>query len=79
MACEFNFKAFVKLEAFLFTVMDMTKILPFKKPRAKAKGLCQHGHHKWVIQNSRPFDSQKGQLVTLFICERCGQSKTKGM
>lgn len=53
----------------------MADILPFRKPAARPKGLCQHGFHKWKPVNSRPFDVKTGKLVTCLRCERCGEEK----
>lgn len=57
----------------------MADILPFKKPRAKPLGLCQHGHHKWEIWKDRQFDVKQGRLLTTFRCARCGQEKVKAL
>lgn len=54
----------------------MTNVLPFRKP-VKAKGLCQHGFHKWKIRQDKQFDVQQGRLVTVYRCERCGEQKVK--
>ncbi|HEY9036810.1 MAG TPA: hypothetical protein VIM96_08890 [Pseudomonadales bacterium] len=53
----------------------MADILEFKKPRAKPKGLCQHGHHRWVVCKDRQFDVKQGKLITVYRCERCGEKK----
>lgn len=53
----------------------MGDILPFKKPVAKAKGMCQHGFHRWKIFQEKQFDVQQGKLVTVWQCERCQQRK----
>lgn len=66
----------------------MGDVVPFRAPdsrskgrmktgKAQPRGLCQHGYHKWVIDQNRPFDSKKGRLVTSYHCERCGKRKVK--
>lgn len=55
----------------------MADILQFKKPKPKVLGLCQHGHHKWKVDKNTRFDTQKGSLVTKYVCIRCGKFKTK--
>lgn len=59
----------------------MTNILRFKKPspkeRNKGKTLCLHDFHKWKVVTERQFDVQRGRLVTLYRCERCGKEKTE--
>lgn len=54
----------------------MSNVVPFRKP-VKAKGLCQHGFHKWKIRQEKQFDVQQGKLVTVYRCERCGEQKVK--
>lgn len=56
----------------------MADILPFRKP-VKAKGLCQHGFHKWKICQDKQFDVQQGKLVTVYRCERCDEKKFKAL
>jgi len=48
-----------------------------KKKAAAGNTLCKSGRHKWRADKTTQFDSQKGQLVTRYVCERCGVSKTK--
>jgi hypothetical protein len=55
----------------------MSNVLPFRKPAAPAKGLCQHGFHRWQILQEKQFDVQQGKLVTVWRCERCGERKVK--
>jgi hypothetical protein len=59
----------------------MSKILPFRKPKASQKHqgntLCRHGHHKWKTDKERVFDSRQGRLVTRLRCQRCNAEKTK--
>jgi hypothetical protein len=55
----------------------MGDVLPFKKPTKKL-GMCQHGHHKWVVDTTKKFDVHKGKLVTRYTCARCGKVKIKG-
>jgi hypothetical protein len=53
----------------------MGEILPFKKPRGKKLGLCQHGFHQWLVVGNTRFDVKKGKLVTAYKCSRCGLEK----
>ena len=53
----------------------MGEILPFKKPKAPRKGLCQHGFHKWQVCKAKQFDVKQGRLVTVYRCSRCGKEK----
>lgn len=59
----------------------MGKVIAFSKPKSSAKHkgntLCRRGFHKWVVVN-KPFDVQRGRLVTCLRCERCGKEKTQG-
>lgn len=58
----------------------MGDVIAFKRPAKKpAAGntLCKEGHHKWVIDKEKQFDSKQGRLVTLFKCSRCGKKKTE--
>lgn len=59
----------------------MAGILPFCKPKSSGKHrgntLCRHGHHKWVTDKERVFDTKRGQLVTRLCCKRCAAVKTK--
>ena len=57
----------------------MSNVLPFKKPAAKPKGLCQHGFHKWKIWQEKQFDVQQGKLVTIYRCERCKAQKVEAL
>lgn len=57
----------------------MADVLPFKRRAPKARGLCQHGHHKWKIVNEKQFDVREGKLVTVWRCERCGKQKVKAL
>ena len=62
----------------------MGDILPFKRPKPrkaseihKGKTLCKSGFHKLEISKDKQFDSRQGKLVTLYVCKRCGATKTK--
>ncbi|MFA5494868.1 MAG: hypothetical protein WC247_08820 [Porticoccaceae bacterium] len=55
--------------------LPMAEILPFKKPKTKSRGLCQHGFHKWVIWKAKQFDVKQGKLITVYRCARCQQQK----
>ncbi|PTQ88995.1 hypothetical protein [Agitococcus lubricus] len=57
----------------------MAVILPFKKPKTTAKGLCQHGFHRWRMVQEKQFDVKQGKLVTLWQCERCAEQKVKAL
>jgi hypothetical protein len=61
----------------------MGEIIQFKRPSAgerhRGKTLCRHGHHKWVIDKERVFDTRAGRLVTRFLCSRCGAVKTRAL
>ncbi|WP_456408110.1 hypothetical protein [Thiolapillus sp.] len=62
-------------------MQDVADILPFKKPKAGGKHrgntLCRHGHHKWIIDKERVFDTKRGRLVTRLRCQRCNKVKTR--
>jgi len=62
---------------FLESTTAMGDILPFRQRRAQDKttGLCRHGFHRWKIFNDKQFDVQRGKLVTVHRCERCGAEK----
>ncbi len=53
----------------------MAEILPFKKPKPKSRGLCQHGFHHWSIWKDKQFDVRQGKLVTVYRCSRCQAQK----
>ena len=59
----------------------MGDVLPFKRPKAsekhRGKSLCKNGFHKWLIKQEKGFDVREGKLITVYICERCGKTKTK--
>lgn len=59
----------------------MGEVVQFKKvkPGEKHKGntLCKSGFHKWEISVGNPFDVDKGRLITLYRCKRCGATKTE--
>lgn len=55
----------------------MSNVLPFRKPATAAKGLCQHGVHRWQLLTEKQFDVRQGKLVTVWQCERCGERKVK--
>lgn len=48
-----------------------------RKQKASANTLCRHGHHKWVVDKHSVFDTKAGQLVTRYVCSRCGKTRTK--
>jgi len=55
----------------------MGDVVPFRKPAATPKGMCQHGFHQWKIWQEKQFDVQQGKLVTVYKCARCGEQKVK--
>ncbi|MFK8049568.1 MAG: hypothetical protein AB8B81_14175 [Halioglobus sp.] len=59
----------------------MADIIPFRKQtlkeKHKGKTLCRHGHHKWVVDKSKPFEVKTGKLVTTYRCSRCEKTKVK--
>ncbi|MEM7258647.1 MAG: hypothetical protein AAF404_14815 [Pseudomonadota bacterium] len=57
----------------------MAQIIPFKKRKTSSKGktLCANNHHKWKVDISQQFDVKKGELVTRYVCERCGKARVK--
>lgn len=48
-----------------------------RKDKASGNTLCKSGRHKWKADKQTVFDTKEGKLVTRFVCERCGQTKTK--
>ena len=63
--------------------LGMSNVVPFKrkKPAEKHKGktLCRHGFHKWIIESEQVFDVKQGKLVSKWVCQRCGEIKTKAV
>ncbi len=61
----------------------MGEILVFKKKTAaekhKGKTLCRSGFHKWKILTEKKFDVKRGELVTVYKCERCGKQKNMAL
>lgn len=55
---------------------DVIAFRPVKKA-GKSSILCREGHHRWEIDNSKPFDPRSGKLVTLYRCKRCGKTRTR--
>lgn len=59
----------------------MGEVVKFKKPKLsekhKGKTLCKSGFHKWKIVQQQRFDVKQGKLVTVYRCERCGQTKSE--
>jgi hypothetical protein len=59
----------------------MGDVIQFKKPPTKEKHkgntLCKNGFHKWQLSTKKQFDVKQGKLISLYICTRCGQSKTE--
>ncbi|CAA0081714.1 Uncharacterised protein [Zhongshania aliphaticivorans] len=56
----------------------MGDVLPFKRKSVKPKAsttLCREGFHKWRVDKAKQFDVKQGKLVTVFVCERCGEKK----
>jgi len=56
-------------------------VVKFKKPKPgeKNKGntLCKSGFHKWEVSQRNPFDVDKGRLITVYVCKRCGATKSE--
>jgi hypothetical protein len=61
----------------------MGEVVRFRKPKAaeKARGktLCREGFHRWVIFKDKQFDVQRGRLVTVYRCSRCGAMQTRAL
>lgn len=62
----------------------MSNVVPFQRPPKKSpfeehkgKTLCRSGFHKWKIKTDKKFDVKQGKLVTVFVCERCGETKVE--
>lgn len=57
----------------------MGDVIQFKRPtlaeKHKGKSLCRDGFHKWKVDVAKKFDVKRGQLITVYVCERCGQRK----
>jgi hypothetical protein len=57
----------------------MAEILSFRRPRAserhRGKTLCRNGHHRWATDKATRFDVERGRLVTVLRCERCGATR----
>lgn len=58
-------------------------ILPFRRrnaaDRQRGNTLCRHGHHKWLPDKERVFDTKQGHLVARYRCQRCGAVKIKAL
>ncbi len=39
--------------------------------------LCKSGFHKWKLDKNTDFAVKQGKLLTRYICERCGKTKTE--
>lgn len=59
----------------------MGEVIQFRKPTAqdknKGKTLCKSGFHKWEVSTKKQFEVKQGKLITLYICARCGHTKTE--
>lgn len=59
----------------------MAEILTFRRPRPgeahRGKTLCRNGHHRWATDKTTRFDVERGRLVTVLRCERCGATRTR--
>ncbi|CAA0094352.1 hypothetical protein [Zhongshania aliphaticivorans] len=56
----------------------MGDVLPFKRKSSQGKTantLCREGFHKWRVDKAKKFDVRLGKLITVYICERCGEKK----
>jgi len=58
-------------------VGEVISLKAVKKKKQQGGTLCREGHHKWVINQEKQFDSRSGKLVTLSVCSRCGKKKTQ--
>ena len=58
---------------------DVVSLKDFKKPsnkeRARRRTMCRSGFHKWQVDQKKQFDVQRGKLVTIRRCRRCGETK----
>lgn len=60
----------------------MADVISFKKAKQKQlkdknSSLCKNGHHKWVIDKAKQFDTKQGRLVTIYKCSRCNKQKVE--
>jgi len=59
----------------------LTEILTFRRQRPdearKGDTLCRTGHHRWATDKTTRFDVERGRLVTVQRCERCGATRTR--
>ncbi|WP_144392866.1 hypothetical protein [Pleionea sediminis] len=65
----------------------MADIIPLTNSRRKNKKqekrkhttMCKSGFHRWKIWKEKQFDVKEGKLVTVYVCERCGEKKVKAL
>ena len=59
----------------------MGEVVKFKKPKPGKKHqgntLCKSGFHKWEVSQNAPFDVDKGRLIAVYVCKRCGATKSE--
>ncbi|VAW68591.1 hypothetical protein MNBD_GAMMA10-2903 [hydrothermal vent metagenome] len=59
----------------------MGDVVPFKKKKTSEKPkenmLCRRGFHKWEVDKEKEFDVNRGKLVTVYRCKRCGKEKVE--
>ena len=55
----------------------MADILSFPRPGNVRRGnaLCRSSHHRWSPDKTTRFDVERGRLVTVLRCERCGATR----
>jgi len=57
----------------------MGDILRFRRPDGGAarrgNTLCRNNHHRWAADKTTRFDVERGRLVTVLRCERCGATR----
>ena len=59
------------------TKQTKKKRTPDKAPAAGGNIMCRNNHHKWQIDQSQRFDTQSGKLITVDICQRCGEKRRR--
>jgi hypothetical protein len=57
----------------------MAEIPSFRRPgpgkAQRGNTLCRNNHHRWSPDKTTRFDVQRGRLVTILRCERCGATR----
>ncbi len=52
------------------------KVKKKAKQQLKKRITCREGHHKWQINQRKPFENKQGKLVTVKTCLYCDVTKT---